>query len=208
VVRRRYARLLEEGASLPDLVVIDGGKGQLSAAVGILEELGLSSQPVIGLAKRLEEVFVPGESLPMNIARTSPGLHLLQRVRDEAHRFAVTFHRARRSKATLQSELEDIEGVGVKRAQQLLTTFGSVRSIGRAPAEELAAVVGWTAARSIHEWFNSAGEAPGSADAADAVADSDVAEGTSVHSPSADLDADDCTREMPETGGKDHPDED
>jgi excinuclease ABC subunit C len=195
VVERRYGRLLEEGAALPDLVVIDGGKGQLSAAAGVLAELGLASQPVIGLAKRLEEVFVPGESLPMNIARTSPGLRLLQRVRDEAHRFAVTFHRARRSKATLQSELEEIEGVGGKRAQQLLTTFGSVRAIGRATVEDLAALVGWTAARNVHEWFHAADAAPGDGD-------------ETIGAEGADDDASqaDAAIEIPPDGAREEPD--
>ncbi len=155
VVYRRYSRLLEEGQPLPDLIVIDGGKGQLSSAVEMLKELGLESQPVIGLAKRLEEVFVPGESLPMNIAKTSAGLKLLQRIRDEAHRFAITYHRERRSKSTLQTELEAIDGVGPKRAQTLLTEFGSVRAVQEADVETLAAHVGWSAAKNVHQYFHS-----------------------------------------------------
>ncbi len=154
VVHRRYTRLLDEDQALPDLIVIDGGKGQLSSAVEVLQDLGLHSQPVIGLAKRLEEVFVPGESLPMTIAKTSPALKLLQRVRDEAHRFAVTFHRERRQKSTLQSELQEIEGVGPKRAAALLTAFGSVRDVENASLEDLAAHVGWTTARSVHAHFH------------------------------------------------------
>ncbi|MBE0644195.1 MAG: excinuclease ABC subunit C [Bacteroidetes bacterium] len=156
VVHRRYSRLLEEGQPMPDLIVIDGGKGQLSSAVEILRELGLESQPVIGLAKRLEEVFVPGESLPMNIAKTSAGLKLLQRIRDEAHRFAVTYHRERRSKSTLQTELEEIDGVGPKRAQALLTGFGSVRAVQEADVEALAEQVGWSAAKSVYQHFHAA----------------------------------------------------
>jgi excinuclease ABC subunit C len=153
VVHRRYARVLGEEAPIPDLIVIDGGKGQLSSAVSVLAELGLGHVPVIGLAKRLEEVFLPGESLPQNIAKTSPGLKLLQRIRDEAHRFAVTYHRERRSKATLQTELETIDGVGPKRAQSLLTAMGSVRAVAEASPEDLAAIVGWSAARNIHQHF-------------------------------------------------------
>ncbi|MBN1448384.1 MAG: excinuclease ABC subunit C [Bacteroidetes bacterium] len=155
VIRRRYTRLIEEQQPLPDLIVIDGGKGQLSSAVEVLQELELAKQPVIGLAKRLEEVFVPGESLPMTMPKTSPGLKLLQRIRDEAHRFAVTFHRERRDKATLQTQLEEIEGVGPKRAQILLTSFGSVRAIAVASLEDLAAQVGWSTARQVHGYFRS-----------------------------------------------------
>jgi len=155
VVERRYTRLLEEEQPLPDLIVIDGGKGQLSSAVEVLQELGLHQQPIIGLAKRLEEVFVPGESLPMNLPKTSPGLKLLQRIRDEAHRFAITYHRERRDKATLQTELEEIDGVGPKRAQALLTAFGSVRAVEQASSEQLAEHVGWSLARQIGEYFRS-----------------------------------------------------
>ncbi|MCB2204420.1 excinuclease ABC subunit UvrC [bacterium] len=156
VVRRRYSRLLDEDQPLPDLIVIDGGKGQLSSAVEILQELGLQKQAVIGLAKRLEEVFVPGESLPMSIPKTSPALKLLQRVRDEAHRFAITFHREKRQKSTLQTALEEIEGVGPKRAKALLTSFGSVRAVEAATLEQLAEQVGWSTARSIHAHFHDA----------------------------------------------------
>jgi excinuclease ABC subunit C len=154
VVRRRYTRVLEEGTGMPDLIVIDGGKGQLSSAVEVLTELGLATQPVIGLAKRLEEVFVPGESLPMNIPKTSPGLALLQRVRDEAHRFAITFHRARRTKATLQTELEEIDGVGPARAKGLLEKLGSVRAVQNASVEAIAEVIGWAAAKGVWGYFH------------------------------------------------------
>lgn len=154
VVRRRYVRVLGEQTTLPDLIVIDGGKGQLSSAVEVLHSLGLHTQPVIGLAKRLEEVFVPGESLPLNIAKTSPGLKLLQRVRDEAHRFAIEYHRARRTKATLQTELEDIEGVGSKRAATLLEILGSVKAVQNATAEHIAEVIGWSAAKNVYAYFH------------------------------------------------------
>jgi excinuclease ABC subunit C len=156
VVERRYSRLLEEGHAMPDLIVIDGGKGQLSSAVTVLRELGLETQPVIGLAKRLEEVFLPGESLPMNIAKTSAGLKLLQRIRDEAHRFAVTFHRERRNKSTLQTELEEIDGVGPKRAQTLLTAFGSVRGVQDVDVDSLASHIGWSAAKNVFSHFHTA----------------------------------------------------
>jgi len=154
VVTRRYSRLLEEGTSLPDLIMIDGGKGQLSSAVEALEALDIRNHPIIGLAKRLEEVFVPGESLPLNIPKTSSSIRLLQRVRDEAHRFAITFHRERRNKATLQTELEEIEGIGPKRAHDLLEKLGSVKAVRTASEEQLAEVVGWSAAKHVHAYFH------------------------------------------------------
>jgi excinuclease ABC subunit C len=158
VVQRRYQRLLAESSPLPDLIVIDGGKGQLSSAVTVLHELGVQHIPVIGLAKRLEEVFTPGDNLPINIAKTSPALHLLQRIRDEAHRFAVTFHREKREKSTLQTELEQIDGVGPKRALALLSAFGSVRDVQQATAEQIAEHIGWAAAKQVRSYFDEAGE--------------------------------------------------
>jgi len=114
---------------MPDLIVVDGGKGQVSAAVHVLKELGIENQDIIGLAKRLEEVFVPGDSLPQSITKTSSGLKLLQRIRDEAHRFAITYHRDVRRKRTLKSELVEIEGIGRKTAAKLLKEFGSVETL-------------------------------------------------------------------------------
>ncbi len=137
VVARRYKRLLEEKQPLPDLILIDGGKGQLSSAVQALRELGIHDQPIAALAKRLDEVFLPGVSAPQNIPRSSPGLKLLQRVRDESHRFAITYHRLRREKRTLQSELDTIPGIGEKRRQALLTYFGSIRRLQTATLKEL-----------------------------------------------------------------------
>jgi len=129
VIRRRYARLQKENKPMPDLIVVDGGKGQLSSAKEVLDELGLSEQLIIGLAKRLEEVFLPGYSHAQMLPRTSSSLKLLQQIRDEAHRFAVTFHRSRRKKRTLISELDQIEGIGPARRNFLLKTFGSVKNI-------------------------------------------------------------------------------
>ena len=142
VVGRRYRRLLEENALLPDLILIDGGKGQLSAAKGVLNELGLNNIPVIGLAKRLEEVFIPGYSQAQNIPKTSPAVILLRRIRDEAHRFAITFHRDKRGKAMVKSILDDIPGVGETRRKSLLTTFGSIQKITEVSAEEIAKQAG------------------------------------------------------------------
>jgi len=147
VIYRRYKKITEKNSggssdlsaenskedlsfgAIPDLIIIDGGKGQLSSAVKVLDDLGVKDQNIIGLAKRLEEVYLPGESMPHNIPKTSSGLRLLQRIRDEAHRFAVTYHKDLRSKRTLTSELSDIEGIGDKTVQKLLTKFGSVENI-------------------------------------------------------------------------------
>ena len=154
VVGRRYRRLLEEGQELPDLVLIDGGKGQLSAAVAALDELGLGDQPVASLAKKEELLFVRGREGPIALPRSSPVLQLVQRVRDEAHRFAIGFHRQTRSKRTLRSELDDVPGVGPARRRQLLSAFGSVRGVRGASEAELAAVVGRTTAARVRAHFD------------------------------------------------------
>ena len=142
VVGRRYKRLLEEGRELPDLVLIDGGKGQLGAAVAALEELGLGEQPVVSLAKREELIFVRGRDEPIALPHSSPVLQLVQRVRDEAHRFAIGFHRQVRSRRTIASELDLIPGIGPAKRRKLLSAFGSVRGVRGASEAELAAVVG------------------------------------------------------------------
>jgi excinuclease ABC subunit C len=159
IVRRRYGRLLEEQGALPDLIMVDGGKGQLSSAIEVLKGLGVESTPVIGLAKRLEEVFFPGKSDPEIIPKASSGLRLLQQIRDEAHRFAITYHRALRTKRTLQTELDLIKGIGKKRAQELLEVFGSVQGVKFATADQLAEVVGEKTAGKIMEYFKPADEA-------------------------------------------------
>ena len=142
VVLRRYSRLKSEKATFPDLILIDGGKGQLSMAVSALQELGLSYISVIGLAKRLEEVYVPGSSDPQNIPKSSPGLFLLRRIRDEAHRFAVTFHRLRRKKSATESIFDGISGIGPARRKNLLTKFENVKAIADASVEKVAEEVG------------------------------------------------------------------
>ena len=131
-----------EGKSFPDLLLIDGGKGQLSSAVEALRGLGIEDQAVIGLAKRLEEVFLPGLSAPQNIPKTSSSLKLLQMLRDESHRFAIAYHRKLRQKRTLTSELDEIPGVGPSRRVALLKHFGSVKRIREAGVEEVAKVDG------------------------------------------------------------------
>ena len=153
VVERRYSRLIEEGGISPDLIVVDGGKGQLSSVVAVLQGLNYSGIPIIGLAKRLEEVFLPGQSDPLLIPRTSSSLKLLQQIRDEAHRFAITYHRTLRSKRILKTELDLIKGVGKKRATELLESFGSVQGVKFATEEQIAEIVGPKLASEIKEYF-------------------------------------------------------
>lgn len=154
VIERRYTRLQEEAQPLPDLIMVDGGKGQLSSAVEILDNLGFTDYNIIGLAKRLEEVFLPNNSDPELIPKTSSGLKLLQQVRDEAHRFAITFHRERRSKRTIKSELTDIKGIGSSIAKKLLETFGSVDSIKKASPDDLVKVIGKKKTELLSQYFN------------------------------------------------------
>ena len=142
VVGRRYARLLREGKVLPDLVLIDGGKGQLSSALAVLEGLGLGHLRVASIAKREEEIFLDDRAGPVRLSRESPVLHLVQRIRDEAHRFAITYHRKVRSRRVVGTELTAIEGVGPRRARLLLRQFGSVQGVRSAPPEALAGAVG------------------------------------------------------------------
>ena len=153
VVTRRYKRMAREETPVPDLVIVDGGKGQLSTAVKALNELNIPGKfPIVGLAKRLEAVYFPGEKDPTYIAKQSASLQLIQRVRDEAHRFAVDLQRKQRRKKALHSELLDIPRIGPKRAQELIKKFGSVRKVKQAPPEALAAVVGSKAANAICQY--------------------------------------------------------
>ena len=143
VIRRRYRRLLEENLTLPQLLVVDGGKGQLSAAIEALEELGLHGTiAAIGMAKQLNEVYFPGDQLPFFIDKNSESLRVIQRLRDEAHRFAITFHRKQRGKSQIHSVLDDIAGVGPKTKQLLLKHFKSLKRIREANADDLASVIG------------------------------------------------------------------
>ncbi|MCH7976288.1 MAG: excinuclease ABC subunit C [Bacteroidetes bacterium] len=155
VIERRYARLLEENGPWPDLVIVDGGKGQLSSAVESLRAVEVYGRfPVVGLAKRLEEVFKPGRSESTLIPRTSSSLRLLQRVRDEAHRFAITAQRKQRKKSTLHSELMDIPGVGAKSVQKLLKVFGSVKGVREASEDRLRDSVGVAMAKKLRKYFD------------------------------------------------------
>jgi excinuclease ABC subunit C len=154
-VGRRYRRVLEEGSELPDLVLVDGGEGQLGAAGEALDALGLGEQALISLAKKEELVFARGADSPLRLPRTAPALQLLQRVRDEAHRFAVSFHRKARTARTIQSELDRIAGVGPAKRRKLLGRFGSVRGVRAASDAELQAAVGPVTARRVREHFAS-----------------------------------------------------
>jgi excinuclease ABC subunit C len=143
IVGRRYKRILEEAGPLPDLIVVDGGKGQLSSACDALRSLDLYGKiPIIGIAKKLEEIYYPEDPLPLHINKKSPGLMLLQHIRDEAHRFAITFHRQKRSKSTFKSEIEELKGIGKSTTDKLLSHFKSVKKIKEASIEELERIVG------------------------------------------------------------------
>ena len=154
ILTRRYTAVMKDGLQIPDLIVVDGGKGQLSSAVEALKEIGFYGEcEIIGLAKRLEEVFVPGRSEPYMIPKKSTALKLLQQARDEAHRFAITFHRQKRAKRTLTTELTEIEGVGEKKAQLMLKEFGSVKKIKNADQESLKNVIGEKLAEKVYNYF-------------------------------------------------------
>ena len=156
VIYRRYSRLLDEGEPLPQLILIDGGKGQLSSAVKSLKLLGLYGKiSIIGIAKRLEEIFFPEDPVPLYLDKKSETLKVLQRVRDESHRFGVKHHRTRRKNSTIKSELEEIPGVGEKTIQQLLSKLKSVKRIKEASLETMEEILGKSKAKAVWEHFNS-----------------------------------------------------
>ncbi|MCB0687259.1 MAG: excinuclease ABC subunit C [Saprospiraceae bacterium] len=155
VVFRRYRRMLEEGESLPQLVIIDGGKGQLGSAMKSLKTLGLEQKmTVVGIAKRLEEIFFPGDSIPLHINKKSESLKLIQQLRNEAHRFAITFHRQKRSQKFTATELTDIKGIGHKTADKLLLHFKSVKRLREANREEIEELVGKAATKAVLNHFS------------------------------------------------------
>jgi len=155
VVYRRYKRLVAEGKELPQLVVIDGGKGQLSSALKSLDLLGLRSKiAIIGIAKRLEEIYFPGDSIPLYLDKKSESLKIIQQLRNEAHRFGITFHRNKRSAAAINSELEEINGIGEKTAEDLLKQFKSVKRIKEASIESLAVTIGMAKAKKVYDNFH------------------------------------------------------
>ncbi|MBQ3535157.1 MAG: excinuclease ABC subunit C [Alistipes sp.] len=154
IVYRRYSRLLEEGSELPDLIIVDGGKGQLSSAYEVLCALGIEKRvPIVGLAKRIEEIFFPGDPMPYYLSRTGEPLKVVCHIRDEAHRFGITFHRQKRSIAFIKSELEQIEGIGAKSLNALLKRFKTVSDVRQASVEELTEVVGLKRAQAIVKYF-------------------------------------------------------
>jgi len=155
VVLRRYRRILEEGNNLPDLIVIDGGKGQLSSALESLIKLGVRDRvSIVGIAKRLEEIYFPGDPVPLYIDKNSVSLKIIQNIRNEAHRFGISFHRLKRSKEMIRSELESIPGIGEKTATMLLRKFGSVQAIIDAPREAIEEIAGKTRAEAIMKHFS------------------------------------------------------
>jgi excinuclease ABC subunit C len=155
VVTRRYHRVQEEGLNMPDLVLIDGGVGQLHAAQSALDSLNVVNQPLASIAKREEIIFIAGrEDEPIVLERRSPVLRLIQQIRDESHRFAITFHRERRGRRQLTSELCQVPGVGLKTTQKLLTHFGSLKKIQEAPVDELMAVATRPQAEAIWKFFH------------------------------------------------------
>jgi len=154
ILTRRYSKVMKDGLQIPDLIIVDGGKGQLSSAVEALKEIGFYGEcEIIGLAKRLEEVFIPGKMNSIMIPKKSTALKLIQQARDEAHRFAITFHRQKRSKRTLVTELTEISGVGEKTSQTLLKKFGSVKKIKEAPLQDIQKQIGQKLGEKIYNHF-------------------------------------------------------
>ena len=155
VLHRRYSRMIAEGEDLPQLVVVDGGKGQLSAAVEAFEEMGIRGKvALVGIAKRLEEIYYPGDQYPLYIDKKSRSLQIIQALRDEAHRFGITHHRLRRSKGQIVSELDNIKGIGDKTAKSLMLKFKSVKKIKEASLEDLAEVIGKSKASILYNHFH------------------------------------------------------
>lgn len=159
VITRRYRRMIEEDQPMPQLIIIDGGKGQLSSALESLEKLGLRGKiTVIGIAKKLEEIYFPGDSLPLYFDKKSETLRVIQHARNEAHRFGITHHRNRRSKATVKTELTEIKGISHTSAQKLLKIFGSVKKLKEASEEEISKVVGKAKGKLVTEHFLTTGK--------------------------------------------------
>ena len=153
VVQRRYRKVMADGGPFPDLIIIDGGKGQLTAAYDGLEQIGLGNLVAVGIAKKEELLFTRDRQEPLALAENDPALLLIQKIRDEAHRFAVTFHRRARSMRDLTSELDQVPGIGPRRRRTLLTAFGSLAGVRRATREELESVVGPRAAGAVLDYF-------------------------------------------------------
>lgn len=159
VIERRYSRLLNEGESLPQLIVVDGGKGQLSVAVNSLQKIGLYGKiAVIGIAERLEEIYFPDDPIPLYIDKNSESLKLIQHLRDEAHRFGLTFHRKKRSEAQISSELDTIKGIGTETKKKLLLHFKSIKRLKESEKDEIIRVIGKSKGEIIWDWLNNKGK--------------------------------------------------
>ena len=155
VVYRRYKRMIDEGESLPQLIIVDGGKGQLSSALESLDELGIRGKvAIVGIAKRLEEIFYPGDTAPLYVNKASETLKVIQHARNEAHRFGITHHRNKRSKGAIQTELTSIPGIGEATAQQLLKRFTSVKRIKETTLEDISSEIGPSKAKAVRTWFD------------------------------------------------------
>ena len=154
VVYRRYKRLMEEKRSLPQLIIVDGGKGQLSSAIKSLARLGLENRiAVVGIAKRLEEIFFPNDPVPLYLDKNSVSLKIVQQLRDEAHRFGITFHRNKRSAGMVGSELDNIKGIGPKSKELLLSNLGSVAIIRKTPVEKITELIGPKKSALLSDYF-------------------------------------------------------
>jgi len=155
IIYRRYRRLIEEDKSLPQLIVIDGGKGQLGAALNSLDKLNLRGKiSVIGIAKKLEEIYFPGDPYPLYLDKNSETLKTIQHLRNESHRFAITFHKQKRSKSFIGSELDKIEGIGPKSVQKLIQRFKSVDNVKKATLDEITSELGNSKALTVWKYFN------------------------------------------------------
>ena len=155
ILYRRYSRLLNEGHRLPDLIVVDGGKGQLSAAVKVLQQLGIFGKiSIIGIAEKLEEIYFPGDSIHLYIDKRSETLKVIQHIRDEAHRFGITHHRKKFEKGFIHSELNDIKGIGKQTAEKLMLELKSVKNIKEADLETLTKIIGKAKAKVVWDYFH------------------------------------------------------
>jgi len=156
IVYRRYKRIMNENGNLPDLIIVDGGKGQLNSAVKSLTKISLNREiPIIGIAKKLEEIYFPDDSIPLYLDKKSETLKLIQNIRNEAHRFGISFHRNKRLKSMIISELDNIDGIGPKRKEKLLSEFNSVSDLKKADFEKLVKIIGKSKAEKLYKYFNS-----------------------------------------------------
>ena len=155
VIYRRYSRVIQEGCKLPDLIIVDGGKGQLSAALTSLDKLGLREKTaIVGIAKRLEEIYVPGDSVPLYLDKNARSLRLIQQLRNEAHRFGITFHRKKRETALFESELDAIPGIGAVTREKIQLKLKDLQLLSSMSIQEIASIAGMRAAIILHDYFH------------------------------------------------------